>query len=412
MIKEPCIIADSNKKQFSYRSYNSLNKDNKDTLRLKSFMTDYTRVNNYIKSHKEDLSKYSIKIKKDKSAIFHEENTPNSKERIINKNFYLQPVMKFSPRTEFERICETLNSYYYGKIDKNLIKQQLRALGLSKVKNYNSLNTQNEYSFLKQKYKVTGPTLLYLIKEKKRLEKEEKNSETINLLTNITDIIKINKEIINEQREERMSTFEKEYNKKIDSNKKKIIKHLFAKKILSDYQKKTHFKALLNCTLNLENKNKKNEINSIFSKTHRNLANNLEEIKNYTLNTYNSVKTIKNKCVKPFHNKKKYPKEDMEYLKKLCNFTQNDYYKINTDIIKIDDDKDNEQDEIYKSLNTIIINGIKYKKNDLPNISKVILKECNYIKKYYDNENAGEGKTMITRGLSVNQFTKKYGLPK
>ena len=84
---------------------------------------------------------------------------------------------------------------------------------------------------------------------------------------------------------------------------------------------------------------------------------------------------------------------------------------INNDLNKIDD-KDDEGEEFLKQINTININGIQYKKNDLPNISKVILKECNYIKNFYDNENAGEGKTMITRGLSVNEFTKKYGLPK
>lgn len=420
MIEEPCIIADSNKKQFSYRPYNSINKDK---TRLKPFMTDYPRVNNYLSTHTKELSKYSNKRKKEfnsnnKSLVITGEMSPNSQDRKINNCFYLQPVMKFSPRTEFERICDSLNSYNYGTIDKNLINEQLKALGFLTVKNYNHLKTQNEYSLLKEKFKVSGPTLLYLIKEKARLKKEEKTPETINLLSNINDIIKINKEIIHDQEEKRMPIFQKGNNKKINIKKKKILlNHYLAKNLLSEYQKKTHFKALLNCTLNLDKNNKEKKVNSNYCKTHRNLTNNLDKNKNYSLNalnTYNSVKTIKNTCVKPFHHKKKYPKEDMEYLKKLCSYTQNDYFNvkmINNDLNKIDD-KDDEGEEFLKQINTININGIQYKKNDLPNISKVILKECNYIKNFYDNENAGEGKTMITRGLSVNEFTKKYGLPK
>jgi hypothetical protein len=262
MIYDPCKIADSTEKQFSFRPEAS-ELDKKGKIKLKPFMTDYTRINNYLSEQKEELEKYSPKkeIKNNQIENYISNNTNNNpsnektasltEENAENKYFYLQPVMKFAPRTEFERIYDTLNSYEYGRIDKNLIKDQLKTLGFLTVQNYKNDFCSNEYSLLKEKFKVSSPTLAYLIKEKARLEKQAKTPETKDLLTNITDIIKINKEIINEQREERMSTFEKENNKKIDSNKKKIIKHLFAKKLLSDYQKKTHFKALLNCTLNL-----------------------------------------------------------------------------------------------------------------------------------------------------------------
>ena len=87
----------------------------------------------------------------------------------------------------------------------------------------------------------------------------------------------------------------------------------------------------------------------------------------------------------------------MEYLKKLC-MTNNEYYKPKN-IHKIqNDDAEEEQNKNYlKSSNTVVINGISYHRNkDLDKISKVILKECNYIKNYYEKESAGDGKTMTT----------------
>ena len=75
-------------------------------------------------------------------------------------------------------------------------------------------------------------------------------------------------------------------------------------------------------------------------------------------------------------------------------------------------DDENEANLIIRRGNNILINGKFYKKNDLKGISNAVLKECNYIRKYFDTENAGEGKTMITRGMTVNEFTRKYGLPK
>ena len=420
MIKNPCKIADTHKKQFSYRPDNLSDKQ----MKITHFMTDYTRVNNYLNTHKEELENYSNK----KNRMTHNKSeSPNndipnkeelysfSDERRENKYYYLQPVMKFAPRTEFERIYDTLNSYNFGKINKNLIKEQLKALGFLTVKNYTHLKNQNEYSLLKEKFKVSRPTLSYLVHEKERLEKEEKTPEIVDLLTNITDIIKINREIIHDQEDKRIPILEKENHKKLNIAQKKIINNYLAKNILGEYQKKTHFKALLNCTLNLDKKNKKYKVNSVGSKTYRNFSDKLYKETNYTMNQNNSVKTIIEKnFVKPFHSKKQYPKEDMEYLKKLCNMAQNEYYKgknIITESNKMDE-TDDEHIKFLKPTSTILINGIRYNKNDLPKISKVILKECNYIKNYYDTEGSGTGKTMITRGLSVNEFSKKYGLPK
>lgn len=103
MIQEPCKIGDSNNKKFSYRpNYTDTGK-----IKLKPFITDYNRVNNYLSNHMEDLKKYSPKKSKVLSGNTSESNIndnafdqdldislSNFEEKIINKKyFYLQPVM-------------------------------------------------------------------------------------------------------------------------------------------------------------------------------------------------------------------------------------------------------------------------------------------------------------------------------
>ena len=229
MIYEPCKIADSNRKQFSFRPDN-FSQNGK--IKLKPFITDYNRINNYLLSHKEELERYSHR---EKNKIYYSKtetlNSYNnySNEEIIqnsedNKYHYLQPIMKFAPRTEFERIYDTLNSYNYGSIDQNLIKDQLKALGFLTVQNNKIINNQNEYSLLKEKFNVSPQPLSYLIKEKERLEKETKTPEIVDLLSNITDIIKINKEIIHDQEVPRGPIIKKQQHKKLSIAKKKNYK--------------------------------------------------------------------------------------------------------------------------------------------------------------------------------------------
>ena len=425
MIYEPCKIADSTQKQFSFRPEAS-EFSKKGKITLKPFMTDYARVNNYITQKNEELEKYNLEkeikynitenyiINNNNDNPYNEKTVSHSEENSQNKNFYLQPVMKFAPRTEFERIYDTLNSYDYGRIDKNLIKDQLKTLGFLTIQNCKNNLFSNEYSLLKEKFKVSSPTLSYLIKEKARLEKETKTPETIDLLANITDIIKINKEIKQEKEVPKIPTLNNKNHKKLNIAQKKIINNYIAKNILGEYQKKTHFKALLNCTLNLDKKNNKHKSLSDNSRTHKLFSKNNN---NYNTNETASNKMIKVKCFKPFHSNKKYPKEDMEYLKKLCSLTHNDFFRHrnqNNDANKITSEDVEEEitNKYLKHENTVIINGVPYNKKDISKISKVILKECNYVKNYFDKEKSGAGKTMITRGLSVDEFTKKFRLPK
>ena len=97
--------------------------------------------------------------------------------------------MKFKPRTDLERIFDTINLNYFGRINKNLINEQLKSLGLLKVYNKKNPTNQNEYSLLREKLKVNPETLQYLIKEKQRLEQGPKSKEIHELINNMDNII-------------------------------------------------------------------------------------------------------------------------------------------------------------------------------------------------------------------------------
>ena len=423
------------KKNFSFRP---MGEEKKGNIKLKPFVTDKARIEKYLKSHHEEHEKYN----KNKITIECEDNNLNinnrngqrsiSEKPLIKNNSktnsttnmekYLQPIMKFKPRTDLERIFDAINLNYYGKIDRNLINEQLKSLGLVTVYNKKNPKLQTEYSLLKEKLKVNPETLNYLIKEKQRLEQGPKTNEINELISNMENIIHINKEIISEEAQKNFSSSSQKARN--IRNKRRNLNNFLAKNILSEYQKKTHFKALCTCSLDLNDSYKKKDFKlgnsrDIKNEDKYNSFNTLYNRKinfDYNNNTtgfkYNSINLYK----KQFHTKKKYPEQELDYLKNL--FSQqhiegkNPFGNIHDNQRKINDEENDSYNKIYRQANLVLINGKFFNKNDMKGISNAVLKECNYIKKYFDSENAGEGKTMITRGMTVNEFTRKYGLPK
>jgi hypothetical protein len=423
------------KKNFSFRP---MGEEKKGNIKLKPFVTDKARIEKYLKSHHEEHEKYN----KNKISIECEDNNLNinnrngqrsiSEKPLIKNNSktnsttnmekYLQPIMKFKPRTDLERIFDAINLNYYGKIDRNLINEQLKSLGLVTVYNKKNPKLQTEYSLLKEKLKVNPETLNYLIKEKQRLEQGPKTNEINELISNMENIIHINKEIISEEAQKNFSSSSQKARN--IRNKRRNLNNFLAKNILSEYQKKTHFKALCTCSLDLndsykkknfklgnsrdiKNEDKYNSFNTLYNRKI-----NFDYNNNTTGFKYNSINLYK----KQFHTKKKYPEQELDYLKNL--FSQqhidgkNPFGNIHDNQRKINDEENDSYNKIYRQANLVLINGKFFNKNDMKGISNAVLKECNYIKKYFDSENAGEGKTMITRGMTVNEFTRKYKLPK
>ena len=413
-------------------SFRPADKTKKENIKLKRFVTDKTRIEKYLKTHRAEHERY----KKSKNKIdFHSHSCFSNQTKNLNRNNstansdingenYLQPIMKFKPRTDLERIFDSINLNYYGKINRDLINEQLKTLGLVTVYNKKNPVSQNEYSLLREKLKVNPDILRYLIKEKKRLENEPKTEEINELISNMENIISINKGIISDSLDKNYSHSNKrDKNKGIRKNRKNMNNYL-AKNILSEYQRKTHFKALCMCSLDINDKCKKIndnlEVNKNFQSEDRCFKYNtlydkemgkkiIEKINNWKSNTIDFNK-------KPFH-KKNRTTEELKYLKALFshnkeghgilennNDIHNNHHKLLEDEI--------ETKGILRQSDKIVINGKYFNRNDLKGISNAVLKECNYIRNYFDSENAGEGKTMITRGMTVNEFTKKYGLPK
>lgn len=408
------------KKNFSFRPKSPKYKKN---IKLKPFVTDKIRVEKYLKSKQiedEIINKNIQSTKKNKNFSQHGEY-PKTKSSFFNENKekinidienYLQPIMKFKPRTDLERIFDTVNSNYFGKISKNLVNEQLKSLGLIRV--YNKKNTKNinEYSLLREKLKVKPETLDYLIKEKQILEQGPKTKEIHELINNMENIISINKEIQSEQN----TTFPIKGSKKENKykNKRKNLNNFLAKNILGEYQKKTHFKALCTYSLDLNTKKNFNKKNLKYkSLSFDNLDNSNDDISNND----NNIKTI---YQKRFKDKKRYTPIKLSYLRSLFMKKENKHEMpllANKDNNNFDKDKkifeeQNDTNKIIREQNNIFINGVYYNKNDIKGISDALLKKCNYIPKHFEPENTGEGKLMFTRGMTVNEFTQKYKLPK
>lgn len=400
MISDPVKFQIVNEnKNFCFRPQSPEFKEN---IKLKPFMTDKMRIEKFLESKKKENDFINKKHKKNIMTSDIEEKNKFEEKEKEKKDNYLQPTMKFRPRTDLERIFDTINLNYFGKISKNLVNEQLKSLGLLKVySNKKNSNIQNEYSLLREKLKVNPETLDYLIKEKQRLEQGPKTKEIHELINNMDNIIQINKEIKTDKINKEMmfgnSSENKEKKYKI---KRKNLNNFLAKNILGEYQKKTHFKALCTYSLDLEDNNYKDK-----KIVRYNSLDNLDYFKND-----NDITPYQFK--KKFKRDKLYSPNKMNYLRHLFNSEEK-----KPEIQKPEKDRriiemEAEQNKLLRRQNNVLINGKYYNKKDLKGISDALLKKCNYVSKHFEPKNSGNGKLMFTRGMTVNEFAKKYGLPK
>ena len=422
MITSPYRVNDYHDNQMKGFRPETPNSHNKKII-LRHFETDNERVKKYLQTQS--------KIKK--YEHFSPDHTIQKKQNIIYKkdkeDCITQPLMKFKPRTDIERVIDTINSNYYGRIDNKLIKEQCKALGFNKFQKAKKQQSC-EYSNLKEKLKVNEPTLNYLIKEKARLEKSPQTPEIEELIATMNNIIKINKEIIYEQNLYSLS--EKQVNSpghKTRINRRKINNYL-SSQILEEYQKKFHFKATTTYSLNITNeKFDDTPINNININNNKDYnltsGNSISENKNNEDNSIyrnkNKNKIINNTCTlfyRSFHKPKNDSKEKTEYLEKLINkgndkinSLASNYQNGRDTFMKRDsvknssfdpEDSEEKNKRLLARMNIITINGVNYNKNDLPKLSKIVLRKCNLVKKHFKVPKAGNGKTMITRGLTVN----------
>ena len=120
---------------------------------------------------------------------------------------------------------------------------------------------------------------------------------------------------------------------------------------------------------------------------------------------------------KKFSKKNNEENEETELKGFFSNYEISDISGVHTKISNIKN-KINKR-EVIEDENLILYNNCVYYKNDqndMNKLGKIILQKCHFVNnKFYNNDNnklqKGNGKLMITNGLSINEFIDKFSLP-
>ena len=353
-------------------------------------------------------SKYTINNDTDRFSINNPENINASKSS--KKNTIFQPTMRYKPRTDLERVYDILNGYNYNQASRDIIERQLKSINLYDYKK-NSINEggKEESRILKRPR--------FLSKSLQRKTKKRKN---------VNSLYKMNHVYYNPDK----SSY-KPWQRREDLNTE-------AYGFLSSYHYKTHFKAAEEIAESDYKTNNKgnNNLNSVFLlpnllpkyykprsiKTENNMeeredpfkfgednssSENSEEYEDFDKN-YNPI-IHKPKTVGD-------PKT-MEILTKIA-------FRQKKGTGQMDFKNEQEEQKIVRKIkktgnknytednNVIINNKLYYKNTQFDQISHKILEMCNIYspKSKFNNtvHKSKGGKTMITKGMTVGEFEKKY----
>ena len=329
--------------------------------------------------------------------------------------------MRYKPRTDLERVYDTLNEYNYDQKSKNIIERQLKSINL-----YDCKKSSNLIS--------------------KSLEKKEKKEKTNRIDNSRHLITKSEKNVKKKKRFDLYKTKNVVYYNPKDNEYKPWQRrddlNNEAYGLLSSYHYKTHFKAAEEIAeSNYRKKKNKNNKNSVFL-----LPNLLPKFyQPKPLKTENDTKVEEDpfkfgedssssgesddyeefdKNYNPIIPKQKTISDPgiMKILTKIA-FKKNksgfDYFDRN------DEDEDNEK-KILKNKNksrantyiednnVFIGDKLYYKNTQFDKITSEILGRCNIYstKSKFNNtvHKSKGGKTMITQGMTVREFEAKYGL--
>ena len=376
------------------------------------------------------------------------ETEKNKYNDLIKKNLICQPQMRFTARTDLERVFDILILKNLRENDRYIIEKQLNKIDLLKFKRPKELLN------------------LQIKKEKKEEDENKTEEKKYNVLPN--PIIEEQKREIEKMKKENLLYGNKNLyyepnnnNKKLWARKENLNNE--ARKILSEYHYKTHFKATEEAQFNIKKKcdtsnNNENEEKACLM------------IPNIFNTENNEINNSRNKKIQSLKNVKSKNKSFLDYLdyseidrkKDIFHFGE-DLYKENEEGIQIKDyneltkqyhnnpifdnivkkpnpnsikvlseiafkkaEKSHESENEEKSenneenstnrLNEKYLENKKKNKVDenIHDTAKLILGECNIYssKSKFNNSflKSRAGKTMITKGLSVNDFLKKYSL--
>ena len=353
-------------------------------------------------------SKYTINNDNDRFSINNPENINASKSS--KKNTIFQPTMRYKPRTDLERVYDILNGYNYNQASRDIIERQLKSINLYDYKK-NSINEggKEESRILKRPR--------FLSKSLQRKTKKRKN---------VNSLYKMNHVYYNPDK----SSY-KPWQRREDLNTE-------AYGFLSSYHYKTHFKAAEEIAESDYKTNNKgnNNLNSVFllpnllPKYYKprsiKTENNMEEREDpFKFGEDNSSSENSedyedfDKNYNPIINKPKTvgdPKT-MEILTKIA-------FRQKKGTGQMDFKNEQEEQKIVRKIkktgnknytednNVIINNKLYYKNTQFDQISHKILEMCNIYspKSKFNNtvHKSKGGKTMITKGMTVGEFEKKY----
>ena len=421
------------RKPLIFRGYTTEADRIKDTIKNHKYlyyMPDYEKIKNERKKLKISSSS-NVNISNNMNSTSLDKNYNDEKYKTINTNYLntspseninnnnkniliSQPTMRFKPRTDLERVYDILNSYHCDEKPKEILERQLKCINL--------------YDYKKPRKSTNSLG--------KNDDEDKKNEHSKKIIRNFKkgkkkkrfDLYKMNKIYYNPKVGEY-----KPWQRREDLNNE-------AYGLLSSYHYKTHFKAAEEIAES-NYKYDKNQKNSVFllpnllpklykpkpiksqdeleeaedpfkfgEEDNNTSSENSDDYEDFDKNynpLFKNTKTISDP-------------EKMKILSKIA------FKNKKSDKFNYKNDDENEENSIgkirknkknrnYTEDNNIFINNKLYLKNSqFDKISGEILEMCNvYSTKSKFNNTSHKskgGKTMITQGMTVREFEKKYRL--
>jgi len=341
-------------------------------------------------------------------------NSDTSKNNLSSKKITIsQPTMRYKPRTDLERVYDALNGYNYDGASREIIERQLKSINLYDFKK--NINTMNEAG---KEERGFGKRPRFLSKSLRAKGKKRKN---------VNSLYKMNHVYYNPDK----STY-KPWQRREDLNTE-------AYGFLSSYHYKTHFKAAEEIAESNYKINKAtNTPNSVFLlpnllpkyykpkalKTENNMEEKEDPFKfgeDTSSSEYSGDYEEFEKNYNPIIHKPRTvgDKKTMEILTKIA-------FRQKKGMGQMDFKNEPEDQKIVRKIkkpgnknytednNVIINNKLYYKNTQFDQITHKVLEMCNIYspKSKFNNtmHKSKGGKTMITKGMTVGEFEKKFNI--
>jgi len=442
VMNELFAIDPEKKKPLVFRGYISEADRIKDTIKKHKYLyyfPDYEKIKKEQKKLKvssSSLNKNSSKIKSGESRNINNKINSNyiysSPLRTINNQGYIskssnnkkylisQPTMRYKPRTDLERIYDVLNSYHYDEKSRDIIQRQLKAINLYDCKkprdSIKSIVKEDKNKRKNKSSKILGSKNVNGNQRKKHFDLLYKSNKLYYNPSNDAYKPWQRREDLNIEASDLLGSYhykthfkaaeeiaESNYKSNQNNNKDKKSVFLLPNLLPNNYKPKS---------IKMEGENEGKEDPFKFGED-QNSSDQSEDYEEFDKN-YNPIiqktKTISNP-------------EIMKALKKIAFRNKKNLFNDNYDF-KIDEEKEKEigkkdknkkGNKTYTEDNNVFIRNKLYLKNTQFNlISNEVLEMCNVhsTKSKFNNtvHKSKGGKTMITNGMTVGEFEKKYKL--